>query len=107
MTPAWRRDGRRDDALLVQLYDGLLQLAPSLGVQVARAAAIGASTPRAGLEALEGIDDSRTEAHQPWWATRAGLLRALGRHEEAAQAFERAAGLTSDDAVRQWLLAKR
>lgn len=104
---ARRRDGRRDDALLVQLYDGLLQLAPSLGVQVARAAAIGESNPRAGLEALDGIDDARTQTHQPWWATRAGLLRALGRLHEAGQAFERAAGLTSDDAVRRWLLAQR
>lgn len=104
---ARRRDGRRDDALLVQLYDGLLQLAPSLGVQVARAAAIGASNPGSGLAALDGIDDARTQTHQPWWATRAGLLRALGRLDEAGQAFERAAGLTSDDAVRRWLLAQR
>lgn len=104
---ARRRDGRRDDALLVQLYDGLMALAPSLGVQVARAAAIGASNPQGGLEALEGIADARTQTHQPWWATRAGLLRAMGRHDEARQAFERAAGLTTDDAVRQWLLAQR
>lgn len=103
---ARRRDGRRDDALLVQLYDGLLRLAPSLGVQVARAAALGESNPRAGLEGLDAIDDPRAQTHQPWWATRAGLLRASGQSGDAARAFERAAGLTSDDSVRRWLLAQ-
>jgi RNA polymerase sigma-70 factor, ECF subfamily len=103
---AQRRDGRKDPAMLVQLYDGLMHLAPSLGVQVARAAALGQVNPEAALVALESIDVARRENHQPWWATRAGVLSALGRTDEAAEAYERAAGLTSDDAVRRWLLAR-
>ena len=41
----------------------------------------------------------------PAWATRAHLLRAAGRHTEAAIAFEKAISLTTDPAVRHYLRA--
>ncbi|MDX2009375.1 MAG: DUF6596 domain-containing protein [Myxococcaceae bacterium] len=101
-----RRDGRRDDALLVQLYTGLVQLAPSLGAKVARASAVGAAFgTEEGLRTLEAIEGA--DAYQPWWAVRAELLRRAGRLPEARLCFERAAGLSTDDAVRRWLLRQR
>jgi RNA polymerase sigma-70 factor (ECF subfamily) len=101
-----RRDGRRDDVLLVQLYNGLVQLAPSLGARVARASAVGvAFGAEAGLEALDHIDDGGD--YQPFWAVRAELLRRAGRVADARACFERAAGLSTDDAVRSWLLKQR
>jgi RNA polymerase sigma-70 factor (ECF subfamily) len=42
--------------------------------------------------------------YQPWWAARAHLLRLLGRKAEARDAFERAASLTDDPALRAYLL---
>ncbi|MBC7843486.1 MAG: hypothetical protein H7099_14285 [Gemmatimonadaceae bacterium] len=43
-------------------------------------------------------------AYQPWWALRAHLLAAVGRHDEARDARVRAAGMTQDPAVRAYLL---
>jgi RNA polymerase sigma-70 factor (ECF subfamily) len=101
-----RRDGRHDEALLVQLYNGLVQLAPSLGARVARASAVGvAFGAEAGLEALAQLDDAA--GYQPFWAVRAELLKRAGRFAEAKSCFERAAGLSTDDAVRSWLLRQR
>jgi len=101
------RLGRRDDALLVQLYDGLVQLAPSLGAHLARAAAIAeAHGPAAGLEALEQLDAASRRDHQPAWALKAELLARLGRGAEASHAFSTAAGLTEDPAVREYLLER-
>ena len=54
--------------------------------------------------ALEAIAANRTANYQPWWAARAHILRRLGRQPEARAAFERAASLTEDPAVRAHLL---
>jgi RNA polymerase sigma-70 factor (ECF subfamily) len=103
-----RRSGRTDWPAVVVLYRGLAQLAPSLGAEVAAAAALGeASEPVAGLDALEALSDPRLASYQPYWATRAHLLAQVGRSAEAAEAFERAAGLSEDPAVRAWLLDRR
>lgn len=41
--------------------------------------------------------------YHPFHATRADLLHRLGRHEESAAAYERAAALASTDAERDFL----
>ncbi|UPY36033.1 DUF6596 domain-containing protein [Sediminicoccus sp. KRV36] len=93
----------RRDALL-GLYDLLARLCPTAGVLVARAAAIAdAGQPQAALQELEAMAAQLT-AYQPWWATRAHVLGVLGRTEAARQARLRAAGLSEDPAVRDWLL---
>ena len=62
-----------DARAVAGLYSGLVQLAPSVGALVARAAAIGnAVGPEAGLTALEGLDEVAAN-YQPYWATRAHL----------------------------------
>jgi RNA polymerase sigma-70 factor (ECF subfamily) len=45
--------------------------------------------------------------YQPYWATRAHVLALLGRDSEAATDYARAAGLTEDAAVREFLLSQR
>lgn len=73
------------------LYEGLFAYAPTLGVLVGRAAAVGEA-----LGALEGA-----ALYQPYWAVRAHLLAASG--QEASEAARRAVELSGDAAVRDWL----
>ena len=103
-----RRSGRTDWGAILTLYDGLLHVAPVIGAQVGRAAALAqAGDPAAALAALDTIDLARIAAHQPWWATRAHALAASGRAAEAADAYLRAAGVTEQANVRAWLLDQR
>jgi len=90
---------------IARLYEGLMRLAPSVGAQVGRAVAIAeAGDVAAGLAALEVLPGDRVATYPPWWAARAHLLRRCGRGDEARQAFQRAAGLTEDRALRAYLL---
>jgi RNA polymerase sigma-70 factor (ECF subfamily) len=103
-----RRSGRTDWAAILTLYEGLLEIAPTIGAQVARAAALAQSgDPAAALGALDTLEPGRVGAHQPYWATRAFALAALGNDAEASDAYLRAAGLTERPAVRAWLLEQR
>ncbi len=87
------------------LYEGLVRVAPTTGAQVGRAVALAESGEvAAGLAALEAIAGNRTANYQPWWAARAHLLRLVGRQAEAREAFQRAASLTDDSALRAYLL---
>ncbi len=89
---------------LRKLYRALLRTAPSLGAAVACAAVDGQiEGPDAGLRALEGIDDPAIARFQPAWSTRAHLLATAGRTEAAADALRVAIGLTTDDAVADYL----
>jgi predicted RNA polymerase sigma factor len=98
-------DGRPPWRAVVRLYDALLTLAPSLGAVVARAAAVGeAEGAEAGLAALEGVVDA---GYQPLHATRAPLLAAAGRVEEARAAYDRAIEGGSTAEVRAFLRARR
>ncbi len=102
-----RRAGRTEWAEIVQLYDGLAQITPSVGAEVARAAALcEAGDAHAALAALDAIEVRAAAGYQPWWATRAHVLLALGSPADVALALTRAAGLTEDAAVRAHLLAK-
>jgi RNA polymerase sigma-70 factor (ECF subfamily) len=96
-----------DWAEIALLYEGLVRLAPTIGAQVGRAVALAESGElTAGLAGLEAIPAPRTANYQPWWAARAHLLRQLGREAEARDAFERAASLTDDPALRAYLLGR-
>ena len=103
-----RRSGRVDWPAILTLYDGLLLMAPTIGAQVARAAAVAQSgDPSAALRALDIVDPTRITAHQPYWATRAYALAAAGQAAEAADIYLRAAGLVERPEVRVWLLEQR
>jgi RNA polymerase sigma-70 factor, ECF subfamily len=103
-----RRTMRTDWTAILTLYDGLILIAPNIGAQVARAAALAQSgDPAAALAALDILDSARVAAHQPYWAARAHALAANGQTVEAADAYLRAAGLTEHQAIRAWLLEQQ
>jgi RNA polymerase sigma-70 factor (ECF subfamily) len=102
------RSGGIDWGAIAVLYEGLVQLTPTVGALVGRAAAIAeAEGAAAGLAALDRIDAALAKSYQPYWAVRAHLLRRLGRVDESIDAFDRAIGLTEDEATRQFLLRRR
>jgi RNA polymerase sigma-70 factor (ECF subfamily) len=89
------------------LYEGLAQIAPGIGSLVGRAVAIAqAGNPVAGLAALEEIPASRVAACQPCWASRGYLLKMLDQKAEAQRAFARAASLTDDPALQDYLFKR-
>jgi predicted RNA polymerase sigma factor len=102
-----RRCGARADwAALDALYEALAHFAPTMGAEVGRAAAkLNAGSASAALALLDALPAAR-EPYQPYWAVRAAALEALGRRDEARSAYARAAGLTSDPAVRARLLSR-
>ncbi|MCA1701985.1 MAG: RNA polymerase sigma factor [Actinobacteria bacterium] len=90
-----------DWAQVVALYDQLLAVAPTPVVALNRAIAIGeVRGPEAALALVDELDlDNYYALH----ATRADLLRRLGRQTEAADAYERAAALAPAVAERDFL----
>jgi RNA polymerase sigma-70 factor (ECF subfamily) len=86
----------------------LVLVSPSIGARVGRAAALAsARSPGEALAALAELRDLSVAQYQPYWATRAHVLALLGRDCEAATDYARAAGLTEDAAVREFLLSRR
>jgi len=90
-----------DWSQIVALYDQLLALAPTPVVALNRAIAIGEMQGAAAALAL--VDDLGLDNYHPFHATRADLLRRLGRDDEAAAAYERAAALAPTEAERDFL----
>ena len=87
------------------LYERLAPLVPSAVVELNRAVAVAmADGPAAGLEIVDSLDDSGALAgYHLLPATRADLLRRLGRHAEAAAAYREALELATADAERRYL----
>jgi predicted RNA polymerase sigma factor len=99
--------GRIDWREILLLYDGLARIAPRIGSLVGRTIALAhAVEPAAGLAALEEIPAGRVASYQPYWAARGHLLQLLNRKDEARQAFARAASLTDDPALREYLFKR-
>jgi len=65
-----------------------------------------AGNPSAGLNALDALPQSSVVNYQPFWAARGHLLRLLNRNQEAHEAFTRAASLTDDPALREYLFKR-
>ncbi|MEN9221822.1 MAG: sigma factor [Thermostichus sp. BF3_bins_97] len=87
------------------LYEGLIQIAPTLGARVSQAAAIAeAEGAETGLALLERIPLPEIQGYQPYWAVRAHLLAQLGHPIAAQEAYARAIGLSESETVRQFLL---
>ena len=92
-----------DWSQIVALYDQLLDVAPTRVVALNRAIAIGElHGPAQALALVDGLD---LENYCAYHATRADLLRRLGRTSEAAAAYERAAAIAPTDAERDFLRA--
>ncbi len=93
---------------IVALYDELARLAPSPVVDLNRAVAVAmASGPRPGLALIDEIAAGGSlDDYHLLHAARADMLRRLGRREEAAAAYDRAASLSGNAAERAFLLGR-
>lgn len=100
-----QRDTTED---IVSLYAQLTELSPSVGAQVGYAAALAAAKrPKEALEILDSIAAAFADRYQPYWAVRAHILSSAGEADAAISCYERAIGLTSDAAVRKFLIGQR
>jgi predicted RNA polymerase sigma factor len=90
---------------IVTLYDGLIQIAPSPVVRLNRAVAVAmADGPAAGLEIVDGLTGLDGSYLLP--SVRGELLARLGRDQEAADEFDRAAQMTDNEREREVLADK-
>ncbi|QIN83064.1 sigma-70 family RNA polymerase sigma factor [Rubrobacter tropicus] len=94
-----------DWAEIAALYGLLTRLTPSPVVELNRAVAVAmAEGPAAGLKLVEELEASGELAgYRLLPATRADLLRRMGRPNEAADAYREALGLAATDAERRYL----
>jgi RNA polymerase sigma-70 factor, ECF subfamily len=90
---------------IVALYDVLLALTPSPVVAANRAAAVAMrDTPAAGLALLDELaDEPLLRAYGPYHVARADLLHRLGRHADAAAAYQTALDLAGTEPERAHL----
>jgi RNA polymerase sigma-70 factor, ECF subfamily len=90
-----------DWSQIVALYDQLLAVAPTPVVALNRAIAIDEVQGPAAAMAL--VDELDLDNYYAFHATRADLLSRLGRHDEAAGAYERAASMAPTAPERDFL----
>src|SRR5262249_20859560 len=90
---------------IAALYGQLARLVPSPVVRLNRAVAVGvAEGPEAGLELVTRLQASgELPGYHLLPATRADLLRRLGRDQEAASAYREALELAPTEAERRFL----
>jgi RNA polymerase sigma-70 factor (ECF subfamily) len=93
-----------DWPVIVRLYDRLLQFAPSPIVELNRAVAVAmAEGPQVGLALVEQVAAVGVlDDYGLLWATRADLLRRMGRAEDAAAAYREALARAGTDAERRF-----
>ncbi|SDJ47168.1 RNA polymerase, sigma subunit, ECF family [Frankineae bacterium MT45] len=96
-----------DWSQIVALYDQLLRVDPSPIVALNRAVAIAElDGPEVALAAVDRLDGRLAEYHA-FHATRADLLRRLGRSESSRAAYDRAIELAGNTAERAYLTHRR
>jgi len=95
----------RDWSQVVALYDQLLRLDPSPIVRLNRAIAVAELDGPAVALAL--VDKLPLSGYRAYHATRAELLRRLGRAAESRAAYDRAVDLTGNSAETAYLIRRR
>lgn len=97
-----------DWVAIAALYGRLYEVVPSPVVALNRAVAVAmADGPAAGLRLVEELDASGALAdYHLLPATRADLLRRLGCHNQAADAYRQALALAPNDTERRFLLKR-
>jgi predicted RNA polymerase sigma factor len=90
---------------IAELYGALTKLVNSPVIELNRAVAVGmAQGPAAGLEIVERLAGEPTlKTYHLFGSVRGDLLCKLGRHAEACDVFEAAAGLAANDRERELL----
>jgi RNA polymerase sigma-70 factor (ECF subfamily) len=93
---------------VVQLYDELLKVWPSPVVALNRAVAVAmVAGPATALDEIAAIEsDGRLDGYRYLPATKADLLRRLGRNDEAAAAYRSALELTDNEAERDFITGR-
>ncbi len=90
---------------ILALYDQLIARAPTEVIALNRAVALAeVEGPLAALDVVDGLD---LGSYHLFHATRADLLRRLGRPAEAAQAYDAALALATNSAERTFLTMRR
>ena len=90
---------------VLQLFDQLLAMSPTPVVALNRAVAVAeVDGPEVALALVEPLPLS---SYHAWHATRADLLRRLGRPDEARSAYDSAIDLAGNDAEREFLRRRR
>jgi RNA polymerase sigma-70 factor (ECF subfamily) len=102
------RDVRDTDwSQVVAIYDQLVRLDPSPVVALNRAVAVAeVDGPEVALAAVDRLGDGLAGYHA-FHATRADLLRRLGRSEESRAAYDRAIELAGNTAETAYLTRRR
>ncbi|PKW17294.1 RNA polymerase sigma factor [Saccharopolyspora spinosa] len=102
------RDMRDTDwSQVVALYDQLVRIDPSPIVALNRAIAVAElDGPEVALAAVDRLDD-RLAGYHAYHATRADLLRRLGRGQESRAAYAKAIGLAGNTAEAAALTRRR
>lgn len=90
---------------IVKLYDLLAELMPSPIVSLNRAVAVAmARGPKSALELIDELADSgELDEYHLLHAARADMLRRLGANDEAAESYEIALRLVTNDSERRFL----
>lgn len=90
---------------VLALYDQLMLVQPSPVVALNRAVAVAElDGPQVALAIVDRLE---LTAYAPWHATRADLLRRLGREDDARRAYAAAIATTDNPAECAWLASRR
>jgi RNA polymerase sigma-70 factor, ECF subfamily len=93
---------------ILTLYDQLYAVMPTPVVALNRAVALAeVHGPAAGLTAVDGLRSSGLDSYYLFHATRADLLRRLGRSTDAAAAYATARALTANPVEQAFLDTRR
>jgi RNA polymerase sigma-70 factor (ECF subfamily) len=96
-----------DWSQVVALYDQLVRIDPSPIVALNRAIAIAElDGPEVALAAIDRLEDRLADYHA-FRATRADLLRRLGRSRESRAAYDKAIELAGNTAETAYLTRRR
>jgi RNA polymerase sigma-70 factor (ECF subfamily) len=102
-----RRAGDTDWSQVVALYDQLVRIDPSQIVALNRAIAVAElDGPEVALASIDRLEVSLSDYHA-FHATRADLLRRLGRNRESRAAYEKAIELAGNTAETAYLTRRR
>jgi RNA polymerase sigma-70 factor (ECF subfamily) len=97
--------GQTDWRQILALYDQLFALSPTPVIALNRAIALAEADGPAA--ALASVDALALDGYHLYHATRADLLRRLGRDAAAAAAYDQAIALAENKAERAFLTARR
>jgi RNA polymerase sigma-70 factor (ECF subfamily) len=90
---------------IASLYDQLYAISPTPIVALNRAVAVAeVDGPQVALALVDELD---LDGYHAWHATRADLLRRLGRTNEARSAYDAAIAATENEAERAYLARRR